>query len=455
MKIKGDGWASDYDSVDRLLKYLREQKSASEPSRNRHCGVLSNFCAMAGQIPDELVKCEKSVIEEMIEKFAGRYDCPKTANTVIALLKTFFRTNGFKKNRELDVKGRYQPPRYRKQREYVPTLEEVIKMAECAGSLRNRAIIYVFLSTGLRSSTPIALQFGICTDPRLYNYTIKNELARGMKNIMIVVHEGLKKNVPGACKNRIPYYGFTFPNATEAVKDYLAERRRKYGDLSDDDPLFNSEYNQVPSSERQSKFMSSREVQDVVKTAARKAGIKDWKYVTPKSLRKTFESAMRNQPSAVRLDTKDQEFFMGHILPGSQDNYYDREKVEEMRMKYAKMRFEPSQTHTDMQLIEEMAELFGIDMTSIKSEAEEKLGREPSSSEVRRFLKEKIRQKINGGRREKEQRVIVEEDIERYLNDGWGVQSVLHSGRIIVCKEKRNGGLDNVSPSPSILQVVA
>lgn len=439
LKIKGDGWESDYDSVDRLLKYLSRRKSKSESSRERYCEVLNNFCATAGQTPDEVVKREKSVLEELIQKFADRYDCPKTANTVVALLKTFFRENGFKGDKELKVEGRYQQPRYRKTREYVPTLKEAVKMAECAGSLRNRAIIYTLLSTGLRTSTLIALQYGVCTDPQLYNYTIKNDLAKGVRNCIIVVHEGLKKNVPNACKNRIPYYVFTSSKATEALRDYLAEKQRKYDGPSDDEPLFNSEYNQVPSSERRFKFMSRRELEGIVKTAARRTGIKDWKYVTPKSLRKTFESTMRNQPSDVRLDTKDQEFLMGHILPGSQDAYYDRTKIEEMRSKQAKMIFEPSLARTDMQLTGEMAELFGVDLMSIKSEAKEKLGREPSPSEVRKFLKEKIMQKINGERREKEQRVIVEEDVEKYLSDGWEVQSVLPSGKIIVCKEKRGG----------------
>lgn len=441
LKVKGDGWGSDYASVDRLLKYLAKRKSKSEASRNRHCQILDNFCAIAGQTPDELVESEKPVLEELMQKFADRYDCPRTANNAISLLKTFFRANGFKDDKELQVEGRYLPTRYRKRHEYVPTLEEAIKMSECAGSLRDRAIILILISTALRASTLLALQYDICTDPLLYDYTIKNELAKGLRNIIIVVHEGLKKNVPNACKNRIPYYVFTSSKATGALIDYHAERQQKYGEILDDEPLFPSSYNQIPSDKRRYKFMSLRGLELMVKLAARGARIKDWKYVTPKSLRKVFESTMRNQPSATRIDTKDQEFFMGHILPGSQDAYYDRTKIEEMRTKYAKMAFEPSQVHLDTQLTGKIAEIFGINLESIMSEANRKVGGEPSPSDVRTLLKEKIGQIIGNRTKKKTQLVVEEPDLQKYFEEGWEVQYVLPSGKIVVCKSVEDGAL--------------
>jgi hypothetical protein len=40
-----------------------------------------------------------------------------------------------------------------------------------------------------------------------------------------------------------------------------------------------------------------------------------------------------------RLDPKIQEFFMGHILPGSEDTYFNRMDVEYLRAEYAKLNF--------------------------------------------------------------------------------------------------------------------
>jgi integrase len=73
----------------------------------------------------------------------------------------------------------------------------------------------------------------------------------------------------------------------------------------------------------------------MVKRAAKLADVQQWRDVMPKSLRKAFESALRNN----RLDPKDQEFLMGHILPGIQDPYYDSSETEELRTKYSAVKF--------------------------------------------------------------------------------------------------------------------
>lgn len=39
------------------------------------------------------------------------------------------------------------------------------------------------------------------------------------------------------------------------------------------------------------------------------------------------------------LDVKTQEFFMGHVLTGSQYPYFDRSKVERMRTQYSRLKF--------------------------------------------------------------------------------------------------------------------
>jgi hypothetical protein len=41
----------------------------------------------------------------------------------------------------------------------------------------------------------------------------------------------------------------------------------------------------------------------------------------------------------TNLDVNVQEVFMGHVLPNSRDNYFDRSKVEWMRLQHSKLRF--------------------------------------------------------------------------------------------------------------------
>ena len=63
----------------------------------------------------------------------------------------------------------------------------------------------------------------------------------------------------------------------------------------------------------------------VFKKAAQNAGMKEWRAVRPHALRKSFEEGEnRKRPDGTIMGEKDQEFLMGHILPGSQDPATDR-----------------------------------------------------------------------------------------------------------------------------------
>jgi hypothetical protein len=86
--------------------------------------------------------------------------------------------------------------------------------------------------------------------------------------------------------------------------------------------------------------MSPRQHENVVKMAAQTAGLPQSQYVTPYSLRKAFETVLHSELiDGGRMDVKIQEFFMGHILPGSEDAYFDKTKVEMLRAEYAKLNF--------------------------------------------------------------------------------------------------------------------
>ena len=83
-----------------------------------------------------------------------------------------------------------------------------------------------------------------------------------------------------------------------------------------------------------------RTLERVVKDAARKAGIEEWKAVHPHCIRKAFQSVLRSEyADGGRMDGKMQEFLMGHILPGSQDTYFDKTKVEEIEQEYNRLSF--------------------------------------------------------------------------------------------------------------------
>jgi len=326
-------WRSYYASVQNLLNHL-SRFTKSESSREKYLGSLRRFCLWFGSNPDELVRLPQVEIEASIQNFvdglAQKSNSRTYINSIIKRLKSFFRANGYD---NLKVATYFVPTRYRKREEYIPSKGEVLAMANVAGRPKNRAIILVLWSSGIRVSTLCALNFS----------NIADEIKKGEPYIMLSVHPKMKERVPDACKGRIPYYTFVCPEAGEALRSYLQDRKEKYGKISSEDPLFHSDWTLWDRSERSSKRLGRRGVGVIVKRAARLAGVQRWRHVTPHCLRKSFESILRSiTVDGGRLDKGTQEFFMGHILPGTQDVYYDKTKVEFHRKEYAKLDFSRS-----------------------------------------------------------------------------------------------------------------
>lgn len=324
-------WRSNYRSVNNLLLHLM-RKSKSEGSKKLYLWHLFKFCQYTSRKPNELVALRRSQVEKLVQKYADslRDASPRYSNLAIAILKAFFIANGFRRTKALELETYHAPPRFRITPEYIPTKSEIYKMADSACSLRDRAIILILFSTGLRNSTARAILYG----------DVAEELKRDFANIMMPVYPEMKEIVPNACKGRIPYYTFTCEEATQAIQLYIKEREERYGGIKDIEPLFCSEYNQIHRDYRRKKPLTSRCLQIIVKSAAKRAGISQWKAVHPHCLRKAFESVLHGQLiDGFNLDVKTQEFFMGHILPRSQDPYFDRSKVEHMRVQYSRLMF--------------------------------------------------------------------------------------------------------------------
>lgn len=329
--LKVKEWKSNYRCVNNLLAHLM-RKSKSEGSKRLYLWHLHKFCEYANKKPNELVGLRRNQAEKLAQEYADsfRNTSPRYSNLAVAVLKTFFVANGFKHAKSLELETYHAPPRFRISPEYIPTKSEVYSMADSACSLRDRAIILTLFSAGLRNSTLRAIR---CKD-------VVGELEKDYSNVMIPVYPEMKEVEPNACKGGIPYYTFTCDEATQALKLCLKERADKHCQIEVSEPLFCSEYNQIHKDDRKKKTLTSREIQIIVKSAAKRAGITDWEAVHPHCMRKAYETVLHSQLiDGGNLDVKTQEFFMGHVLPGSQDPYFDRSKVERMRTQYSRLKF--------------------------------------------------------------------------------------------------------------------
>jgi len=433
--LKVCGWESGFPSVQKLLDFLRRRKMGSEQSKATFCSILCRFCRIVDKLPDELVALPREENEGLVQSFCDklldgsrlRGASARHPNTALACLKTFFRVNGFNREsgNELRLNKYHQPPRVRNRNEYIPTLEEAYRMAERAGTPRNRAIIRALYGTGLRNSALRALRYG----------DIQSEIESGNEVILINVCPEMNSRVAGACKGNILYCCFLPKQATLDVRDMLNERMNQMGKIDSAEPLFPN-YNRIPRTNRVSKILTSRELALIVKNSARNAGIKEWKLVTPHSLRKVFERVLRSTLSdGSNLDPKDQEYFMGHLLPRSQDTYYDKTKIEEMRAKYAKLVFEPgpSTQELSMRMLEKMAQAYGIDVEKLLLHKKDMLGRPLSLKECEEAILSAMKSLMKSGG-SVEQKIVSESELETMLSRGWRMVQALPSGRVVVEK---------------------
>jgi len=336
--LKATGWKSEYRSVQKLLNHLA-RRIKSEGSRESYLSWLYRFCRKVGKDPDEMIAMDPTWIRETVQEFVDDSGAsnPETGNLARAALTAFLKSNGFDggDRNVIRIRGFFSPARETiEMTDYVPTREEIYRMAGTGrvNNIRDRAAVLVLYTSGLRQGTLRALRYR----------DVRQELEDAVVPLKIPVYPEMKQVVPDACKGNVPYYTFITQEAIDALKAHLVELEAQIGRLGDDDVIFNGWKRNRYLRESRHK-MGRSTMMLLVKNAARRAGLERWMDVHPHCLRKAFESALREDNADGRkLDVKTQEFLLGHILPGSQENYYDRSKVDWLRKEYAKLNFTTS-----------------------------------------------------------------------------------------------------------------
>ncbi len=223
-ECKVEGWNSEYFSVQNVLKHLQRKAmgygAPSYSSVGLYVAILAQFCRFSGKNPDDLVALPKEEIEELVHSYLdgslAKGLSRKTVKTRRSFLLLHFRKNGFKGERALDIEVYSVPARYRKAPEHIPSSEEILRMADAALSVRDRAIILCVYTSGLRDSTMRALRYG----------DVKEDLDKD--TILVPVYPEMKRVLHKACKNNIPYLTFFDPLSTAALKSYLRDRERRF-----------------------------------------------------------------------------------------------------------------------------------------------------------------------------------------------------------------------------------
>ena len=181
-----------------------------------------------------------------------------------------------------------------------------------------------------------------------------------------------------------------------------------------------------------------------IRQCMRKAGV----YNRPYVLRAYFDTNMIIAESKGKISHPYLQFLMGH--KGDIEARYSTNKgilppdlIEDMRRCYRES--EPficttSQPIEQSSIVKEAKiealktiakSLLGLELLDVKVAKEKELGRELTKDEELQLYEEELKKLRE---RHNPHRIIREEELERFLEEGWCVQTILPSGRILIRK---------------------
>jgi hypothetical protein len=224
------------------------------------------------------------------------------------------------------------------------------------------------------------------------------------------------------------------------IKEYLEARIRSGEQLKPESPLIAHERKEAA----EKRFVMTRKITHFVRQSMRKAGV----YKRPYVLRAYFDTNMIIAESKGKISHPYLQFLMGH--KGDIEARYSTNKgmlppdmIEDIRRCYRECETyitTVSQPIEQSSIVKEAKiealktiakSLLGIELLDVKVAKEKEIGRELTKDEELKLYEEELKKLRE---RHNPHRIIREEELERFLEEGWCVQTILPSGRILIRK---------------------
>jgi integrase len=391
----------------------------SSYTRDQFLRTLHLFVQRVGVKPDELLKLKPEAVKRLVVDVAreirdrGRH---AWALALIKSVKSFCRYHNveLKFRRGETVKAR----RKRVAEEIVPNAQQVYRMVDQARSLRDKAIILCLWQSGVRIGCLVNWNFGM----------VKEQLFPEEGAVKVPVRLKITEEIEPKIRNYDIGYYYTFlgKEAAEALKKYLEWRMKRGEKLTPQTPMFASHSTTV-----KNQRLRLNSIREMIKRYAERAGLNP-KGIWPHCLRKAFRKVLNNSD----LDEDTKEALMGHKLPGSRGSYFDYHDIDEVERKYMRLDFSrPGAVN-----VEELRKKQVLDMVRILGFPEDRIKRveealakyetvDEAMEEVRKLsLSYRLRENSNSDPK----KIVSESELERYLAQGWDVQTILPSGKILI-----------------------
>jgi len=270
----------------------------------KYGSALKHFCDSASISPIEFQDMEKKTARDLawtyIKQFKGDY--PAKASSDLAALRSFYR---FKDGETLpfDARkgGKHYIQLYRKKAKYemIPSKNQTYQIIDAATGLRDRAMFLLLFQSGCRLNVLLHLR-------------VRHVRSQLYPNIQVPLRL----------------------EAVQALRQYCDVFHK---DSDDEAFLFLS---------KTGRQLDKVHIWRTFKRIVRRSGF-DPKGLWVHSLRKAFRKVVRTSS----IDPDFAEAMMGHLLPGSRENYFDRHDIDQLAEEYMKINFSreiPANNHTKL-----------------------------------------------------------------------------------------------------------
>jgi integrase len=394
---------------------------------------LAQFLEFTKMEPPKLAKLKYDKALALMKRFVlwrvrQKGVSPKTVHRQWFALASFFKFCGIKgayvfPSRSIPVTIKYL--------DKIPTKEELRKILQAPRTdLPTLISMHLIAYAGIRPDDISKLTYGC----------VRQDLEKDVTPCSIYVPQSKTDSV---------YITFIPEETVRLLKQYLDRRRAEGEDITDASPLLldHREFRKTG----EIKGVLRKNISRKITEAVRSSGVKreetfgrKVQRLRPYSLRKYFRSNLTGHAPSEYI-----EAWLGHtsglehVYGGTRD--LDPTTIERMREMYKKCEpfliatIQPLEQvdvvkEAKIEALKTMARsLLGIDLVEAKVARERELGRELDKDEELELFENELKRLREGTHNP--QRIVMEEELERYLEEGWEFVSVLPSQKILVRKE--------------------
>jgi len=374
----------------------------------------------------------QDVLEDFVSKLEAEDKSPGYIQGFLKTVKSWLRYNNISLTRRIKIRNSTATPAI--ENEKVPSQEELARILRVSPP-RVKVAIALMAFAGLRPQSlgnhdgSDGLMFKDLPEMRVEG----SEVVFEKIPTMVIVR-------PTLSKARHKYFTFLGSEGCTYIKEYLEARIRSGEQLKPESPLIAHERKEAA----EKRFVMTSKITHFIRQCMRKAGV----YNRPYVLRAYFDTNMIIAESKGKISHPYLQFLMGH--KGDIEARYSTNKgilppdmIEDIRRCYRES--EPficttSQPIEQSSIVKEAKiealktiakSLLGLELLDVKVAKEKELGRELTKDEELQLYEEELKKLRE---RHNPHRIIREEELERFLEEGWCVQTILPSGRILIRK---------------------